>query len=114
SLVELAVRLLRALDHDVRVLVRVDVAEAPALDSDLHVHQVRIQGGGFRYVDAHEYAHIMIERAEKAYREFDEGFHGRIELLRPMAIFLPARETTGAGIREAYFRNKNAPMIYSS
>ncbi len=81
--------------------------------TDIQHVQIKTQGG-LRYVDAHEYAHIMLERAEKAAREFDRAFDGRVGLLRPMGIFLPQRETTGFGIREAYFRNKNAPMIYSS
>jgi HEAT repeat protein len=82
--------------------------------TDISHIQIKTQGGGLRYVDAHEYAHIMLERAEKAYREFDTAFKGRISLLRPMGIFLPQRDTTGFAIREQYFRNKNAPMIYSS
>lgn len=82
--------------------------------TDIQHVQIRTQGGGLRYVDAHEYAHIMLERAEKAFRDFDEAFKGRVGLLRPMGIFLPQRETTAYGLREVYFRNKNAPMIYSS
>jgi HEAT repeat protein len=81
--------------------------------TDVQKLAIRTQGGQ-RYVDAHEYAHVVLERAEKAYREFDQAFKGRVGLLRPMGIFLPQRETTGFAIREAYFRNKNAPMIYSS
>jgi HEAT repeat protein len=81
--------------------------------TDLKHIQIKTQGG-LRYVDAHEYAHIVLERAEKAFREFDEAFKGRVGLLRPMAIILPQRETTAFAIREQYFRNKNAPMIYSS
>jgi hypothetical protein len=84
------------------------------LVTDIPRVQIRTQGGSLRYVETHEYAHIMLERAEKAYRDFDEGFKGRISLLRPMGIFLPQRETTGFAVREQYFRNKNAPMIYSS
>ena len=82
--------------------------------TDVQKIQIRTQQGGLRYVDAHEYGHVMLERAEKAYREFDEAFRGRIMLTRPMGIFLPQRETTMYAIRETYFRNKNAPMIYSS
>jgi hypothetical protein len=82
--------------------------------TDVQHVQIRVQGGGFRYVDAHEYAHIVLERAEKAFREFDEVFHGRVTLMRPMGIFLPQDERTSTTVREAYFRNKNAPMIYSS
>jgi HEAT repeat protein len=82
--------------------------------TDMQHVQIRTQGGGFRYVDAHEYGHIVLERAEKAYRQFDEAFKGRITLMRPMGIFLPQDDRTATSVREAYFRNKNAPMIYSS
>ncbi len=82
--------------------------------SDVEQLKMKTQGGGTRYVDAHEYAHIALERAERVFRDFDEAFRGRVTLLRPMGIYLVQRDSTAAALREAYFRNKNAPMIYSS
>lgn len=81
--------------------------------TDIQNIQIRSQAG-FRYVNAHEYAHIMLERAEHARREFSEAFGGRLSILRPTGIFLPKSETTSHALREVYFRNKHAPMIYSS
>jgi len=82
--------------------------------TDVDHLSIRTQGGGTRYVDAHEYAHITLERAERAYRQFDEAFRGRVTLLRPMGIFLTQRDTTAAAVCEEYFRNRHAEMIYSS
>ena len=55
----------------------------------------------------------MLIRAEKAYREFSEGV-GRARLGRPMGIYLPARDTTAGKLKEAYFRNRRAHMIYGA
>jgi HEAT repeat protein len=81
---------------------------------DFEQVRMRTQSGGGRYVDAHEYAHVALERAERVFRDFETAFRGRVTLLRPMGIYLVKRDTTAATLREAYFRNKNAPMIYSS
>jgi len=81
---------------------------------DFEQTKMKTQGGGARYVNGHEYAHVALERAERVWRDFDAAFRGRVTLLRPMGIYLVHSDSTAAAIREAYFRNKNAPMIYSS
>jgi hypothetical protein len=81
---------------------------------DFEQTKMKTQSGGARYVNGHEYAHVALERAERVWRDFDAAFRGRVTLLRPMGIYLVHSDSTAATIREAYFRNKNAPMIYSS
>jgi hypothetical protein len=81
---------------------------------DFEQTKMKTQSGGARYVNGHEYAHVALERAERVFRDFDVAFRGRVTLLRPMGIYLVHSDATAAALREAYFRNKNAPMIYSS
>ncbi len=82
--------------------------------TDIPKIKVRTNSGGTRWMQTHEWAHLMIERAEKAFEEFREEFDGRVQLLRPMGMFFPKSETTARPLQEAYFRARGTHMIYSS
>jgi len=82
--------------------------------TDIPKIKVMSQTGKVRIATAHEYAHLMVQRAEAAYREFGKVMHGRVKLLRPMGIYLPKREIDGRKLQASYFRNARNHMIYSS
>ena len=72
------------------------------------------QRGRVRWATTHEYAHLMLQRAEIACDELSEQLGGRIKLLRPMGIYLPKSERKGRELQDVYFRNSRNHMIYSS
>ena len=81
--------------------------------SDIQKLRIHTRGGGWRWIEGHEYAHLMLTRAEQAYRDFVQAF-GVPTLLRPMGIYLSERETTAQALQEVYFRNKRVPMVFSA
>ncbi|MHC4923579.1 MAG: HEAT repeat domain-containing protein [Planctomycetota bacterium] len=84
------------------------------LVTDIARVKVRTQkGGGIRTTTGHEYAHVMLARAESAYREFSEAVD-RPRLQAKMGIYLTATDRTAAELKRRYFRSKTADMIYSS
>jgi hypothetical protein len=70
------------------------------------------QGGAPRVADQHEIVHLFLERAEKAYDDFDRWFGGGVSLGRPMAIYLPERTATKERWQASYFGNPKTDMIY--
>jgi hypothetical protein len=81
--------------------------------TDVDSIRVTTPHDGARVVDGHEYAHILVTRAERAYRDFCRAF-GTPRISRPVGIFVPQRDKEMASIREAYFRNEKAPLVYSA
>jgi hypothetical protein len=80
--------------------------------TDIPQVKVRVRSGGIRPTDGHEYAHVMLQRAEAALREFT-ALVGRPSLLQPVGIFLPKSENTAARLKERYFRSRTTPLIYA-
>lgn len=70
--------------------------------------------GNLRWATTHEYAHLMLQRAEQAYDELSRIVGGDIKLLRPMGIYLPKSERTARKLQAVYFRAERTHMIYSS
>ncbi len=70
--------------------------------------------GRLRWAKTHEYAHLMLQRAELAYDELSEQLGGSIKLLRPMGIYLPESERDARKLQAVYFRAARNHMIYSS
>ncbi len=68
---------------------------------------------GMRIPSAHEYAHILAMRAERAWREFNT-LVGSPGTSRPVGVFIPKDESSATALKTAYFRHPRAPMIYSS
>jgi HEAT repeat protein len=73
--------------------------------------KVRMKSG-FREFTAHEYAHLMLERAEYARKEFVENFGERFVLKTPVAIFLTERQSTAERIQTAYMGSPKTNQLY--
>jgi HEAT repeat protein len=84
------------------------------LVTDIPKIRLMDQTGKVRWATTHEYAHLMLQRAEVAYDEMAKALGGRIKLLRPMGIYLPKSERAGRKLQDVYFRNERNHMIYSS
>lgn len=81
--------------------------------TDIRSIRVHLQGGGWRVATGHEYAHIAVQRAEQAYREFRAAF-GAPSVGRGTGIFIPSSETTARDLQGVYFRSPRSHMVYSS
>ena len=81
--------------------------------TDVQSIRVMTPHDGMRVVSGHEYAHILVMRAEGAYREFCASF-GAPRTNGLLGIFIPERDKEMLAVREAYFRNEKAPMIYAA
>ena len=68
--------------------------------------------GVFRIATTHELAHIYVERAEKARREFVQNFGDEVSMSAPSAIFIPKRESTAAKIQARYFSSARTNLLY--
>ncbi len=82
--------------------------------TDVKRMRIRNESGGQRWATGHEWAHLMVQRAEIAFDEFSEAFGGGVRLLRPMGIFMPRSMQTARPLQAAYFRAERNHMIYSS
>jgi hypothetical protein len=71
--------------------------------TDVDPLKVRTQSGGERLVSRHEWAHLMLERAEFARREWVRNF-GEPTTRKPCALFFPERERDLLRIGQEYFR----------
>ncbi len=70
------------------------------------------QGGAPRVAEQHELVHLFLERAEKAYDDFEQWFGGDLSLGKPMAIYLPERTPTKEKWQAQYFGNAKTDMMY--
>jgi len=86
------------------------------LVTDIPKMRLQPEGGTVppRWATGHEYAHLMLQRAEQTYDEVSKALGGSIKLLRPMGIYLPKLEQNGRALQDVYFRNARNHMIYSS
>lgn len=81
------------------------------LASDVAGVKVKMRSG-HRVFNAHEYAHLMFERAEMARKEFVEAFGDRLVLRKPVAVFLPAREGDAQAIQGKYMGSPKTNQLY--
>jgi hypothetical protein len=81
--------------------------------TDVRIAKVVTPHDGERAVSGHEYAHILVMRAEAARRDFEKAF-GMPGTPGQTALFVPEKDTTGRKIRADYFRNPEVPFIYSA
>jgi len=65
-----------------------------------------------RLMGMHEIAHLFIQRAEIAYREFVEAFGDDVILPRPSAIYLMETEALKRAIAEEYFGHGDPELLY--
>ena len=82
------------------------------LATDIPSLKIPLHAGSFRVVNTHELAHIYIERAEKARREFVQCFSDEVSMGKPSAIYLPKRETTAAKIQARYNNSPRTNLVY--
>ncbi|MCE9637078.1 MAG: HEAT repeat domain-containing protein [Planctomycetes bacterium] len=72
--------------------------------------KVKMMGGGAKVFTAHEYAHLMIERAEMARKEFVRAF-GEPSMSKPLGIYLCERERDSQNIAAQYLRGPRANVL---
>jgi HEAT repeat protein len=82
------------------------------LVTDVGPMKVKQEGGGsYRMADPHEWAHLMLERAEYARREFIQHI-GTPRISKPTAIFIPAKERDAGKIQGAYLGSPRTNILY--
>lgn len=81
--------------------------------TDIAKIKINTQGGPPRWADQHEYAHILLERAERAQIDFRRGI-GAPRVGRPVGIFAPESDSVGRKLKESYFRNARVHMMYGA
>ncbi len=81
--------------------------------TDLEPIKVRTPGGSSRVVSTHEYAHLLIERAEFARREWDRNL-GDAMIAKPIAIFLTEKQRDIERFNAEYFGSANSDALNGS
>ncbi|MBM4013784.1 MAG: VWA domain-containing protein [Planctomycetes bacterium] len=81
------------------------------LCTDVRNVKVKMRSG-FRVFNGHEYAHLMLERAEMARKEFVQHFGERFQMRKPVAIFLPAQEGDAAMFQNKYMGSPRTNQLY--
>ncbi|MCE9634194.1 MAG: HEAT repeat domain-containing protein, partial [Planctomycetes bacterium] len=81
--------------------------------TDIRSVKVITPHDGERVLSGHEYAHVLVMRAEQARRDFESAF-GMPGISGQVGVFVPERESTGRKIRSDYFRNPSVPFVYSA
>jgi HEAT repeat protein len=73
---------------------------------------VKTKAGGERLANGHEYAHLMLQRAEMARKEFVQNFGDKIVIKKPICIFMPTKERDAGTIQATYFGSPNTNLLY--
>ena len=81
--------------------------------TDVRSMRVITPHDGTRVLSGHEYAHVLVMRAEAARRDFEDAF-GMPGTPGQTGIFVPEKDGTGRKLRADYFRNANVPFVYSA
>jgi HEAT repeat protein len=81
------------------------------LVTDIRGVKVKLRTG-FRVFSTHEYAHLMLERAEMARKEFVEAFGEKFSLRKPIGIFLPSSQMAAEQIQKIYMGSPKANQLY--
>ena len=81
--------------------------------SDITGLKLITQAGAPRLADAHEVAHLFLQRAEEAYDDFVAVFGADVRLDQPMAIYLAQKSVKKDAWRAAYFGSGGAQMVFS-
>lgn len=82
------------------------------LVTDIGGVKVKMRGGSYRVFNNHEWAHLMLERAEYARREFVRAFGEQLKLTKPVAVYLPDKERDAGRIQSAYMGSPRTNQIY--
>jgi hypothetical protein len=83
------------------------------LVTDVDPIKVRTPGGSSRLVTTHEWAHLMIERACFARREWDRNL-GPANIRKPLAIFAIEKQRDVERFNAAYFGSANSDALNGS
>jgi len=81
--------------------------------TDIDPIKVKMPGGSSRVVSTHEYAHLLIERAEFARREWDRNL-GDAMISKPLAIFLIEKQREIERVNAEYFGSPNSDALNGS
>ncbi len=81
------------------------------LVTDVRGVKVKLRNG-YRVFNTHEYAHLMLERAEMARKEFLENFGDRLVIRQPVAVFLPSRQGDAEAIQAGYLGSAKTNQLY--
>ncbi len=65
-----------------------------------------------RTASGHEWAHMMLERAEYARREFTDHLPGSLDIDKPTGMFFPVSRRDGNAIAGTYLGNETANILY--
>ena len=81
--------------------------------TDIHRKlKVPTEGGAPRVVTGHEVAHLYAQRCELAYNDFVHYFGGRVNLGKPMAVYLMTKKRDMEAIAAKYLGSPNTDMLY--
>ena len=83
------------------------------LVTDLH-RQVKVltEGGAPRLMSGHEFVHLYLQRCEQAYEDFVHWFDKRVNLGKPMGVFLVKSKSDKEAIGAKYFGNPKTSQLY--
>jgi hypothetical protein len=84
------------------------------LVTDIPRLRTKVQPGGVRDMTMHEIAHVYVQRAEMAYRDFIRHMGDRMTYERPCAIYLLEDERTKKRIAQQYFGNWEPELLYGA
>ncbi len=95
---------------------RIMVLFSPHIYLVTDIPKIRItqQKGGFRWMDGHELAHVFLQRAEIAWRDFVAVFGDRMTYERPCAVFLLEKEATKKRVAVQYLGGWEAELLYGA
>lgn len=80
--------------------------------TDIGGVKVKMKGGSSKVFTTHEYAHLMLERAEMARKEFIQNFGDQLKLSKPVGIYLPEKERDAGSIQANYFGSQKTNQLY--
>ena len=83
------------------------------LVTDMSSIKVATSGGSKRIASGHEWAHIMMERAMYARREFEWHFNegGALQIGAPTGMFIPRKERPKQSIAASYLGSPNSNVL---
>jgi len=92
------------------------VARSPHfyLVTDIPRIRIILQRGGVRWMGTHEIAHVFLQRAEEAWKDFTAVFGDRMTYERPCAIYLLEKEKTKRTVASAYLGNFEPELLYGA
>ncbi len=82
------------------------------LVTDVGPQKVLVTPTTKRTVSAHEWAHLMLERAEYARREFTQALGDELSIDKPTGMYIPEKRRDGDGLAGTYLGQSTANILY--